>query len=76
MIPRCGNSRIRICTDLPVSARFIAASGFEAHAIREMRRLYFVLMVTGDNRVGQFELFFGPKAAVRDVKAGLEIADR
>jgi hypothetical protein len=76
MIPRCGNSRIRICTDLPVSARLVAASGLEAHAIREMRRLYFVLMVMGDNRVGQFELFVGPKAAVRDVTTALEIADR
>jgi hypothetical protein len=41
-----------------------------------MRRLYFVLMVMGDNRVGQFELFVGPKAAVRDVTTALEIADR
>jgi len=38
--------------------------------------LYLALMVLRDVRVGQFELFVGPKAAVRDVTTALEIADR
>jgi hypothetical protein len=38
--------------------------------------LYLALMVLRDVRVGQFELFIGPKAAFRGVTTALGTADR